>query len=359
MDKKKARFWLKITLGFYITATLIVAGLNYGLQGSVTPNQAEIIHQIYKIFENEFKIGLILVATYLAWQILKQEKHNRLRKVSLIAFSVTALLVHGIIPWLAGNRELYYFFMALPWSTMGLQLMDTTSTYYTQQVNLWGTGGIFIATTFFLISNGFVFIGTLLMGRRWQCSYLCLLNGFVSEIWTKAFPLLGSKKRLSGLWLKIIKIFRWLMLTVGLLLTIWWSMRLMGIPLPGSGELLHELEIIKYLALELLMMMFLWIVWTGRGYCYYCPLGSFLSLISRAAGQKIKTDNTHCINCGQCTKTCPMAIDIAQAAQKGEAVDNLRCVGCGHCVDVCPTRTLSYETHFLKWWKSRYNKQQG
>jgi len=357
MKKQTALLWLKRALIIYITATFIVATLNFGLQNVVSETQADIIHEIYKIFENEFKITLILICSYLSWQVLKGKPNRRLQKINLIAFSTTALFVHGIIPWLLNNRELYYFFMPLPWSSMGLQLMDSTSTYYNQQVSLWGTTGIFIAVTFFLIANLLVLIGTLLIGRRWQCSYLCMLNGFVSEIWSDVFPLFGKKKKLSKGWLLFLKVFRWLMLVVSLLLTIWWAARLFGIPIRGNGEWLQEFETLKYVSLELLMMMFLWVVWTGRGYCYYCPLGSFLSLISRLAGQEIKTDNTHCINCGQCTKACPMEIDIAEAANEGKPVDNLRCVGCGHCIDICPTRTLSYETHFLKWWKSQKAEQ--
>ncbi|MCF8008953.1 MAG: 4Fe-4S dicluster domain-containing protein [Halanaerobiales bacterium] len=355
MKKQTALFWLKITLIIYILATIFVASLNYGMQNIVSPKQAKVIHQIYKIFENEFKISLILICSFLSWQVLKKQKNNKLQKINLIAFSTTALFIHGIIPWLLNNRELYYFFMPLPWSSLGLQLLDSTSTYYTQQLNLWGVSGIFIAVVFFLISNGVVLLGTLMIGRRWQCSYLCMLNGFVSEIWSKVFPIFGKKKKISSNLLKFLNVFRWIMLGLSLILTTWWLFRIFGIPIKGSKEFISEFEVIKYLSLELLMMMFLWIIWTGRGYCYYCPLGAFLSLISKVIGQKIKTDNTHCINCNQCTQRCPMSIDIAKAASKGKAVNNLRCVGCGHCIDICPTRTLSYETHFIKWWRTKFN----
>jgi polyferredoxin len=353
MKKKNALRWLKITLIIYITATIIIASLNYGLQNVVSEEQAKIIHNIYKIFENEFKITLILLCTYLSWQVLKGKSNRRLQKINLIAFSITAIAVHGIIPWVLNNRELYYFFMPLPWSSMGLQLIDSTSMYYNQQISLWGTNGILIAVSFFILSNIFVLIGTLLIGRRWQCSHLCMLNGFVSEIWSEIFPLFGGKKKVSSRWLKFLKFFRWFMLVVSLGLTFWWSIRLFGINIIGNGSVLHEIEVIKYISLELLMMMFLWIVWTGRGYCYYCPLGTFLSIISRIVGQKIVTNNSKCINCKQCSNVCPMSIDVAKSANKGIPVDNLRCVGCGHCVDICPTKTLSYQTNFLKWWKAK------
>ena len=94
-------------------------------------------------------------------------------------------------------------------------------------------------------------------------------------------------------------------------------------------------------------MMFLWIAFLGRGYCYYCPLGTVLSLLSRIAGQKITTDNTKCISCKKCDKICPMAIEISEKAARGISVNSIRCVGCGHCVDECPTQNLRYSTGFL------------
>jgi polyferredoxin len=104
------------------------------------------------------------------------------------------------------------------------------------------------------------------------------------------------------------------------------------------------------------MAMFFWIVFTGRGYCYYCPLGTVLGLISKIAGQKITTNNSKCIQCGKCSETCPMSIDIKSAAFYGKDVVDIRCVGCGHCVDACPTKTLSYTTKVLSILKKRAEK---
>ncbi|MDZ7837343.1 MAG: hypothetical protein U5N58_05000 [Actinomycetota bacterium] len=56
--------------------------------------------------------------------------------------------------------------------------------------------------------------------------------------------------------------------------------------------LISKIEVYKYLGAELLMMMFFWVAFIARGYCYYCPLGTVLALLAKISGQKIKTDNS-------------------------------------------------------------------
>ncbi|MBE6067196.1 MAG: hypothetical protein E7211_05755 [Clostridium lundense] len=51
--------------------------------------------------------------------------------------------------------------------------------------------------------------------------------------------------------------------------------------------------------------MFFWVAFIGRGYCYYCPLGTVLGIIGKAAGQKITTDNAKCAQCSKCNSACP------------------------------------------------------
>jgi polyferredoxin len=96
-----------------------------------------------------------------------------------------------------------------------------------------------------------------------------------------------------------------------------------------------------------MMAMFFWVAFVGRGYCYYCPLGTVLSGLARLGGQRIETAQTRCVGCGRCTESCPMTIDVQAAAAAGQALAHNRCVGCGRCVDACPTRTLRYTTRFL------------
>jgi polyferredoxin len=128
----------------------------------------------------------------------------------------------------------------------------------------------------------------------------------------------------------------------------YWVFYLLGIIIPGNIDTITKIESYKYLAGELLMMMFFWIAFTGRGYCYFCPLGTVLSLFAKISGQRIKTDNTKCVSCNKCNEVCPMSIDIRGKAVNGIPVKDIRCVGCGHCVDECPTKNLSYSTRFVE-----------
>jgi polyferredoxin len=126
---------------------------------------------------------------------------------------------------------------------------------------------------------------------------------------------------------------------------------MVGVPLVRIMPTLEKVELYKYLLFELMMMMFFWIAFIGRGYCLYCPVGTTVALIGRLAGQRIETSETHCISCGACSRACPVGIDVQSYAKEGKALSNLRCVGCGHCIDACPTQTLRYTTTVLELFK--------
>jgi hypothetical protein len=66
------------------------------------------------------------------------------------------------------------------------------------------------------------------------------------------------------------------------------------------------------------MAMFFWVVFLGRGYCYYCPLGTVLAWVGKLAGQQINTNKSKCTKCNQCNAICPMSIDIKSKAEKGK-----------------------------------------
>jgi len=340
---------LKTILGAYIILAIVIAGLNYGYVNQANPSVAAFITWLWSFYENWIKTLFIMIGSFLTMRIIGTSQRSTMRKRNLIGFIGAALVVHIAAPIFLHNQEIYFFTMPLPWTTTPLQFLYPESSLYLSQYPIWGAAGISAALIFYICASIVVVVGTLLFGRRWQCSTLCLFNGFASEVFAPAFPLIGKKKKMTKGALKAFTVLRWAFLSLSLFFTIWWILFLLGVKVFGKFQLISQVETYKYLSAELLMMMFFWVAFMGRGYCYYCPLGTVLSLMSKLVGQKIITNQSECIQCNRCNITCPMSIDIKSMAQIGKAVTDLRCVGCGHCVDNCPTKTLGYSTKFLGW----------
>lgn len=307
---------------------------------------AAAINWLWGFYENWIKTIFIVVGSLLTLRIIGSSQRTVMRKRNLTGLILMALVVHIVGPILLNNQELYFFAMPLPWTTIPLQLLDPGTAFYLKYLPVFGLTGISLALAFYLLVTIVVFGGTLIWGRRWQCSTLCLFNGFASEVFDPVMPLLGKKKKVRARGLKVFALLRWLFLAMALAFTAYWILALLGLPL-ANGDAVAKIETYKYLAAELLMAMFFWVAFSGRGYCYYCPLGTVVGLLGKLVGQRITTNQTNCIQCGRCNAACPMAIDIKAAAATGLPVTDLRCVGCGHCVDSCPTETLAYSTHFL------------
>lgn len=339
---------LKAILWIYIILSVVIAGLNYGYASNASPEVAGFINWIWLVYENWIKTIFILLGSFLTLKIIGSSKRMTMRKSNLTGFIIAALTVHVVTPLIVNNFDLYFYAMPLPWTTTPLQLLDNTSSLYLSTISSWGPNAILSDLIFFTCISLLVLVGTLLFGRRLQCSSICLFNGFAAEVFDPAFPLIGKRKKPKKTTLNLMKILRWIFLAIALLFVLYWTLHLLGVNVVPGIEVIARIESYKYLASELLLMMFFWIAFIGRGYCYYCPLGTILSLLGRIAGQKITTDNTKCVQCGKCDDVCPMSIDIKTKAVNGVAVQDIRCVGCGHCVDECPTKNLGYSTKFTE-----------
>ncbi|MCW8802295.1 MAG: 4Fe-4S dicluster domain-containing protein [Candidatus Bathyarchaeota archaeon] len=355
METKQALYLklLKIIFGIYILLAILIAGLNYGYARAAPQNIASLITWIWLVYENWIKAAFILIGSFLTIKIIGSSKRTTMRKANLVGFIISALAVHIVMPLLVNNYDLYFFAMPFPWATTPLQLLEPNSSLYLNTVNSLGTSGIQSALAFFTAVSLVVFIGTLLYGRRFQCSSICLFNGFAAEVFEPAIPLIGKRKKIKHLELRFMNVIKWLFLGIALLFITYWVLHLVGITTTPDISTISKLESYKYLVGELLLTLFFWVVFIGRGYCYYCPLGTVLSGVSRIAGQKITTNNTKCIECNKCNEICPMSIDIKSKAINGESVQNIRCVGCGHCIDECPTKTLAYATHFVEFCRNK------
>ena len=96
----------------------------------------------------------------------------------------------------------------------------------------------------------------------------------------------------------------------------------------GTGqEILTEMPI----GFIFLVLLIIASVFVNRFFCrYVCPAGALYALISKFSFLKIKRNP--CLNCGTCTRTCPMGIDVKNLKE----IKGGECIACGQCINNCP-----------------------
>ncbi|HII98758.1 MAG TPA: 4Fe-4S binding protein [Methanoregula sp.] len=87
-----------------------------------------------------------------------------------------------------------------------------------------------------------------------------------------------------------------------------------------------------------------------RGFCsVLCPM-AVVMIIGRKIGNlvnlpalRLTADPSRCIDCGKCSKACPMGLDVNGMVQKGE-METPECILCASCADTCPQGAIEYGT---------------
>lgn len=92
-------------------------------------------------------------------------------------------------------------------------------------------------------------------------------------------------------------------------------------------------------ASALLLIFLLAGLFIDRPFCnYFCTGGARQGLWSVLRLFSIRRDSSRCGGCGQCTKACPMNIDVAHT----DFVRHPNCIGCFSCISACRKHCLSY-----------------
>ena len=78
--------------------------------------------------------------------------------------------------------------------------------------------------------------------------------------------------------------------------------------------------------------------------CWMAPfmiLGTTLSDWLRLPRLRLKSNQGSCIGCKQCSKKCPMSLDVKTMVETAN-MKNSECILCGECIDICPKKAISY-----------------
>ena len=102
------------------------------------------------------------------------------------------------------------------------------------------------------------------------------------------------------------------------------------------GFLYHWKVVILLVLLVLSLLIY-------RPFCrYICPLGAIYGLFNRFALFRFRLDTEKCVSCGECTKACPMGIDVLKDPNSAD------CIRCGACIRTCGIGALKIRTPFCK-----------
>jgi ferredoxin len=64
--------------------------------------------------------------------------------------------------------------------------------------------------------------------------------------------------------------------------------------------------------------------------------------LARAEGCVVP-ESIRCVQCGICSFSCPIGIDVRRYALKGKSISESYCLTCGECIARCPRGVLSFE----------------
>ena len=72
-----------------------------------------------------------------------------------------------------------------------------------------------------------------------------------------------------------------------------------------------------------------------RPFCrWFCPLGAFYGPFNKISIKQISINKDACVNCGKCSKACPMDLEVPQE------INSCDCIRCFDCKSECPVKAI-------------------
>ena len=202
----------------------------------------------------------------------------------------------------------------------------------------------------FYVAGFLVFVGALV--GRFVCGWLCPF-GLIQDLLHKIpFP----KKLRTFRGDKLLRKLKYVILVVFVILLPMFLVDVMGqgapyfcklicpvgtleggIPLALMNKSMHSVLGWLYAWKNVLLVATILLsIIIYRPFCkYICPLGAIYSVFNPISVFKYRVDESKCVSCGACSKSCKMGVDPVQNANHPE------CIRCGMCKKVCPTGAIS------------------
>lgn len=211
-------------------------------------------------------------------------------------------------------------------------------------------GGIESLYTFFTAGTfiGKIFSGTLILFattlvlvivfRRSFCGLICPF-GAIQEFFAKLGQKIFGRKFIIPK--KIDKPLRYLKYVV-LFITVFYAWKTAGLwmapydpwstyaHLPEGLASVWESSAVGFIVL---IITIIGSIVYDRFFCkYLCPMGALYGIVGKLSPYKITRNEDKCINCGKCSKNCPVNIDV----QHSKEIKTAECINCQTCVLNCP-----------------------
>lgn len=195
-----------------------------------------------------------------------------------------------------------------------------------------------------LIVFALIFISSFVLGRLW-CGYLCPSGG-LQEIYC-----LANNRPLRTKKLDLFKYLVFLGIFGSLGYAVWSAGGFTAVDHfygTGNGISIAGAEGVAAFLGPVIIITIFALIFGRRGFCHvFCPIAVMLIIgrkirnLVRWPALHLSADAGRCINCGTCTRGCPMSLDVNDMVRQGK-MEQTECILCGKCADTCPEGAIRY-----------------
>ncbi len=224
--------------------------------------------------------------------------------------------------------------------TLSFFLFPITLFYFSPYLIIQGGIAGIISGSFLIFASLFLF--SLFFGRAF-CGWVCPAAGLQESL----FP--AVDKPVKGRKVNRIKYFIWVPWLLGIIAAFYSAGGIKKVDffyMTDHGISASSLPgLITYFAIVFLITI-LALLLGRRGMCHsicwmspFMILGNKLRDVLKLPGLRLKPVPSSCINCKQCSRKCPMSLEVNEMVIAGDMRNN-ECILCGECADVCPKAAI-------------------